>query len=391
MLQLLNTPLLKDSKPACPDQIIDGLWIDVTNSLGGLKGDWEDLQNSGLCTFFQSYGWCKSWLETLGRHPKISPVIVVGRNLSGSAAFIFPFQIRQVGPFHVLEWLAQQNSSYGSGLYSRKFGDPVWFSLHFSKLLNMLPRFDVVNLQNCPVDIKGQANPLLSIVRFKAPNTSYSLDLSGDFAALHASKRSAKSIGKIRRRDERLKVSGALEISHDHSSAELLELLRELYTFKDRQLAELGIGKLFGLDQTEFYDLLGQTGHIKLFRLSINGETVCLVLGAIQGDTFHLMVTALSPTAPLPLSPGDMLLRRVIEWCCKAGLLTFDFSPGDSDYKLLWADHHTPLFHHFAARTFSGIPLALFLLVSQTAKRMIKSKPIIWHTFCQLRQILRSR
>jgi CelD/BcsL family acetyltransferase involved in cellulose biosynthesis len=391
MLQLSHPNFSAVSRTISPDHMLAGLRIDVLSSLNNLREVWEDTQASGLCTVFQSYRWCHSWLQTIGSTSKISPAIVLGCLDTGAIAFILPLQIRRVGSFKVLEWLAQKDSNFGGGIISPSWAQTNWFSDHFQALLQLLPKFDVVNLQNCPDYIMGRSNSLFAVHKFTAANTSYSLELKSDYAELHMSKRSSKSISKIRRRDERLKDLGVIEITSEHSLQESKDLLHELYALKDQQLAKLGIGGIFEPARREFYDRLDQDGCLKLFRLSLDKKIIALVLGAVHGDVFHLMVTALSPIAPLAYSPGDMLLRHVIEWCCDNNIRIFDFSPGESEYKLLWASHRTKLSHQFAARNLRGLPLTLYLVATQSAKRVIKTHPLLWRGFTKLRYLRRSR
>ncbi len=379
-----------EDSPALPfaNMTVGGISLSVSRSLPSMRRQWEKLEATGLCSFFQSYDWCRAWLETAGKSDHITPVIVLGQRPSGTLSFVLPFQIRKVMGVRVLEWLAQRDCSYGAGLTALD-ADPQWFTAHFQDLLKLLPGFDVVNLQNCPDTIAGQVNPLKSINLVKAANRSFGLNLEPDYAALHARKRSAKSISKIRRRDARLEEMGAR--FYECSPDDLPERLAELYNLKDQQLAKLGISPVFDLQRRQFYDLLAQNGKLRLFGLTLKGSTMCLVLGAVHNNVFHLMMTALSETAPLPLSPGDMLLRNVIEWCCTARIPYFDFSPGEADYKLLWAEQETQLFHLIAAFTLAGIPITTYLRAEQSAKRMIKTTPALWTAFQRLRRILRGQ
>jgi len=115
------------------------------------------------------------------------------------------------------------------------------------------------------------------------------------------------------------------------------------------------------------------------------------LVGGVSGNQFWLMITSLSPTAPLPLSPGDMLLRKAIAWCCEQHLDQFDFSSGEIGYKTIWADQKIILSNYIVARNLRGLPLAAILRAFNFCKRSMKSSEVLRDTFNIMRQRILGR
>jgi CelD/BcsL family acetyltransferase involved in cellulose biosynthesis len=379
--------------------VIDGLIVKHEAQFLDVKRDWVELETSGVTTFYQTFAWCTSWYENVGRASNIMPCIVVGRDLMGQIAFILPLQIRQSFGVKLLEWMAQAQNNYGFGLFDSDFfqgPSHKWFAQNAAELFGLMPRFDVINLQNMPDSWNGTANPLATLNHFKAANSSYVTALHDDFNRLHQVKRSSKSISKIRRRDERIEELGKIEFKLEDIGDASQLALREAFAHKEIQLAEMGIHGVYDTPQQDFFSQLVKGGtpsqsHVRVFRLTLNGKTLSTQVGVVYKDCFWLLITSLAPDAPRPLSPGDMLLRKSIEWCCNRGFARFDFSNGEAGYKLIWADNKISLHNYFKARTLRGLPYASTLMAFHALKRRIKNSTTLLGIFNKTRRMVLGR
>jgi CelD/BcsL family acetyltransferase involved in cellulose biosynthesis len=369
--------------------MIGGLSLSFFSDLSVCREPWLKLEKTSG-TFYQSYAWCNSWVETVGAALNVQPLIVVAQTPGSETVFILPFQVRRKFGLRVLEWLTQSDNNYGLGLFDKRHEHSEWFDRNFSTLLRSLPKYDVLNLKNMPREWNSTANPLSTLFRFEAANHSYLVSLRAHFHDLHASKRSAKSISKIRRRDERLSELGTLSFDIEKPGINSKDSLLEILEHKNLQLAQQGIGEIFDPDSQKFLSVLAQQ-NLHIFKLHLDGKLICGLVGAEHNSCFWLMITALAPDAPLQFSPGDMLLRKTIEYCCDAGLKQFDFARGTDDYKLLWSDKDIVLYNVIAANTLRGFTYAAALLAFNSAKRTIKRSDRLRAVFYDLRKFLRGR
>jgi CelD/BcsL family acetyltransferase involved in cellulose biosynthesis len=365
---------------------ISGFDVKIYNHFSSIEKEWRQLETEGVCSFYQTYDWCSSFYECIGRGQGLQICVVAAYDAQGKLTFILPLQIRTRYRFRLLEWLAQAENNYGHGLFDRQFSDETaaaWFNQNLAAILNAIPAYDVVNLQNTPLgrlglpDIFGQAS------KSTAANSSYVTQLMANYEKLLQSKRSAKSISKIRRRDERILELGNVEFCVEPTGTKTSAALVEAFLHKKKQLSQMGISDAFGIPQQKFLLRLANN------KLTQSNHTISSIIGAEFNNRFWLMITSLSSDAPRPLSPGDMLLRKTIAWCCAQNLEAFDFSNGEIGYKTLWADETVVLYNYIAARNLRGLPVAGLLRFYHCLKRTIKASDF-WRTkFNAMRQKLR--
>ena len=126
-------------------------------------------------------------MQRVGKARHISPCIIVGENMFGETMFVLPLQLRRKYAVLVVESLTAPQGAYGFGLFDTGFlagQAAVWFGSHFSNVVAMLPRHDVLHIADIPGSIKCCPAPLLSVQNFLAANQSHVMDLQPDYQAL---------------------------------------------------------------------------------------------------------------------------------------------------------------------------------------------------------------
>ncbi|MBV9343006.1 MAG: GNAT family N-acetyltransferase [Acidobacteria bacterium] len=76
-------------------------------------------------------------------------------------------------------------------------------------------------------------------------------------------------------------------------------------------------------------------GLLRLYRLRVDGRTAAAVYALFHRATAYCYVQGFDPEFSF-LSPGNLLLYRVIEDAIQSGLTSFDFLRGQENYKLHW-------------------------------------------------------
>jgi CelD/BcsL family acetyltransferase involved in cellulose biosynthesis len=389
---------LKHKTATASEFVIAGSRISVGVPLSAVKAEWQSLERHSLCSYFQSYEWCESWLEVFGDTHKITPLIIVARSITGETQFILPLQIRKRFGLKVLEWLCQPENNYGIGIFNitpPQQDSHDWLSKNLSKLLAVFPSYDVAALENMPLRLLEKPNPLSSLNRFASADQSFFTKLLPRYDALHEAKRTSKSISKIRRRDERLSELGQLQLEISNLHSDTAVAVQEIIQHKSAQLAELGVRNFPADNITAFFGNIlknnSPSASLHVFRLRQSGQTISGLIGARFADTFWLMILTMAPNGPTQFSPGDYVLRKSIAWACENDLKFYDFGVGYSNYKEHWADTELQLYSYYAAKTLKGLPLAALLMFSNSTKRLIKNTPALKAFFFQLRKSLRGK
>lgn len=363
-----------------------------------LEAEWLRFQGHAAGTFFQTYQWCSTWLETAGAAQKAAPLIVTGRDPSGELMFLLPFCVRRRQGCRVLEWMGGQQMTYGYGLYDRRFlrRAPSWFATEGWAIMSGLKEVDAIDLAEMPATWEDHEHPLQSWFSIAGPNFSYVLKLDGDYETVYARKRSGETRRGNRKRDAKLFKAAKIDVGVPRDRDHAHRLIEEMFEQQRSRLAESGIHGVFDAHERQFvHHLIDLPDHMQPVLLpcymTADGELEAMALGGLHGGGFWALISSLGSPRLRRYSPGDALLRRSIEICCGMGLKFFDFSSGSFDYKLAWADVAIRL--HYAVRglTWRGYVWALIRAARLAAKRFVKRTPILWNAVLKMRRALLSQ
>jgi CelD/BcsL family acetyltransferase involved in cellulose biosynthesis len=320
----------------------------------------------------------------------LKPHIVFGLHRNGEFAFMLPFCIDG----RCLKWIGQEHLIYGYGIYSDwafTEAGQIWFDNNAPSLIRFDEQVNRIDLQHLPNALHGHRNPLFSLSNCTDPDTSCILNLSADYGTLFAKKRSTSSRTTIRNRDKRLAQLGEMKFAALAGDAEAHAALDELLEDQAARLAENGITS----PVSEKYRALmhrwldPDIRLLQVTRLSIDDKSVASLLLMQHSDTMVFMMISLAHGQSRKFSPGDLALRKTIEFAIDQDFKQFDFSLGALGYKTAWTD--VVVHHHHASRVLkaSGIPLAGLVLAKHVLRKWFKSTPLVWTNFEKLRRKLR--
>lgn len=369
--------------------------INSTRDVRTLEAEWLRFQDQAAGTFFQTYQWCSTWLETAGAAQNATPLIVTGRDPSGALQFILPFCVRKRQGCRVLEWMGGQQMTYGYGLYDRAFlrDAASWFATQGWAIFSELKGVDAIDLAEMPAQWEGSAHPLASWFTLAGPNCSYLLRLDGDYETVYGRKRSGETRRGNRKRDAKLQKAAKIEVGLPRDRDHAHRLIEQMFAQQRDRLAESGIHGVFNEHERQFvHHLIDLPDHLQPVLLpcymTADGELEAMALGGLHGGGFWALISSLGSPRLRRYSPGDALLRRTIETCCGMGLTFFDFSSGSFDYKLAWADEEVRLHHAMRGLTVRGYGWALMRIARLAAKRGVKRTPFLWNAVLTARRTL---
>jgi CelD/BcsL family acetyltransferase involved in cellulose biosynthesis len=370
--------------------IIDGIRVFVATNIDEAEAGWRDFQSIAHTSVFQTFDWCQNWMRICGQG--LRPVIVYGVHSDNQFAFLLPFCIDG----RCLKWIGQDHLIYGYGVFSNwalSASGQDWFDRNAQALVRLDPSVNRIDLQHMPDALHGHRNPLLSLANCSDPDTSCVLNLSDDYETLFTQKRSASSRATIRNRDKRLAQMGEMKFTALAGDAEAHAALDELLEDQAARLAENGINSPVDERYRELMHrwLEPDIGLLQVTRLSIDGKSVASLLLTQQGDTMIFLMVSLAAGPARKFSPGDLALRKTIEYAIQQGYKKFDFSLGALGYKAPWTD--VVIHHHHAVRAIriTGLPMAGLDLAKHLLRRQFKSTPFVWTNYEKLRRRLRGK
>lgn len=368
----------------------------VHHSLEAAAAQWQAFEADAWGTLYQSYLWCRAWMETAGVAVRVRPVIVTGHDSSGRMQFLLPLQLRRTFGVAILEWLGAPHGNYGHGLFRPAFLPEArqWFDVNWQAVLDVAGPYDAVSLREMPMQLQGQPHPMAGCFNLRGPNRSYAMVLAPDFVPFYAAKRSGEDRRAARKKEKALAQIGTVEFGLPSGKPALHATLDTMFRQQESRLAERGVHGVFGPVERAFIhrlaDLQDESTPVLLpYELKLNGEPLAILLGGRFCGTYWALISSLAATNLRRMSPGDLALRRTVEACCQTGLSHIDFSSGDSRYKQSWADDVIDLHALLAGRTFKGLAYAGIRAAGLILKRSIKDSPALLALANALRRKLR--
>lgn len=309
-----------------------------------LKEEWDSLlAKTAFNSVFQSFQWHQAWLESFGSSG--SPYLVTAWESSHLVGVVPLFKSKVK-----LNLLSKEKLSFiGGHNFASDYCDLIYDCSDPSILDQMLAwifnsqDWSLLEFMNLPKESKTF---LLICEKLKALSSRVVIDRHADAPTLMMNnEQHVKSIftkKSMKYAFNVLKKSGDLQFKECTSVDEINSYFPVFTAQHITRRAKAGDASIFLQNsQNKFYELLVQ----KLLPLNILRFSALLLDG--KPIAFHLGFEYLNrfiyykPTFDLALaqkSPGQVLLRFLIENTAKKKLAEFDFGVGDESYKYRFAD-----------------------------------------------------
>ena len=344
------------------------------------KTKWLALEKIAHATPYQNYFWLCRWMEHIGSHQEMQPLIVEGY-CQDKTVFILPLMLQKKFGVTICRWLGRQEQNVNVGLYSPEYLDEN--SSLFEDTVRLIgeqhSQISLFYLEKQPETIGPSPNPALEISRkMEHPNKLFSNEMGDDFEAWESQQRSTKYrrnlAGKWRKLEN---LHGELRVERLRRSDEIASLLEVFVAQRDAINEKRGVPNPFSNAQS-----------IKFFHSLINdfseSEEGFIVYGLRSGEFTHAISFSLFGNGSFSgfahsmnlqsskHSPGILLQREVLKLAHAKGFRNFDIGLGDAPYKRDWANEVT-LYDNLHAVNLRGKAAKLFIQSYLMAKRTLKN------------------
>ena len=273
---------------------------------------------------FQQASWVDAWLATRAEARPAMALAVVSDRATGAPLFVLPLMLDVRSGVPCWTALDDGVADYNAPLFARDFDPPTqtmrWI---WARILDQLPKGDLVFLEKIPDRVAGRRNPMLELAR-PAPSRfrRHPLALVDGIAAVRARYRAGRTLARKRRK---LCRKGHLDFVVLDGTAAVPELER-LMTWRGRRYDTRPI-------TTDFYGrLLRDTDMARLGLLRLDGEVISGCFSVVADDAVRLLVVAFDERWK-NWSPGLLAIDDMIGWTAAEGYAEFDFTIGSEPYK----------------------------------------------------------
>ncbi|ATQ67264.1 MULTISPECIES: GNAT family N-acetyltransferase [Methylosinus] len=378
MVNAIDCGVTTVSRAAAPARLA----LDIFTRLEDARADWSELFVRAPASPYQSYDFCRLWLETLGRAQGLAPMIVVARTSAGRPLALLPLAQGRVGPLRVARFIGGRDSNLNAALIDRDaaLGDPRTLLRRAARMASV----DLFVLRNQPTLFAGAANPLAFPGSSASPSFAHARALPAAAADLDA-RLSGDARKKLRKKKARLEALGALAFEHNASGRRARDIAEALIAQKAERLR--GVDRSFEQEEMRDFILrLSETGALEIHALTLDGRIIAAYAGLAHERCFSAMLNSFIADEEIARSsPGDLLLHALMRDLVARGFTRFDLGIGEARYKDAVCDETIVLVDTIIPTRSLGFVAAPLLVAATQAKRKIKQTPILLAWAARLR------
>ncbi len=353
--------------------------------------DWAELEACAPCSIYQTRGFILPWIATLGARAGVLPRFIMARDEDDRPVALLLLGITRSRGVTVAGWLGGRDANLPMALLRRS---QDWSAADLLRLLRSAARAlgapDVFALPNQPTVFAGAPNPFIALPHGPSPSAAYGTALPSDAEQLFAAKLSKDARKKLRKKEAKLAGMGEVRHVVATTAIERTRVIDAVIAHKSLRLRARGIASDFEAPEMRgFIEQTTAAGTIELHALTLDDRIIAVYGGGVHGGHWSGMFNAFDPDEAIArVSPGDLLLMRLIAHCCARGIGRFDLGIGEARYKAALCDEAIALFDVVVPMSPIGRGYALMLRMRRATKRRIKRDPRLHALALRLRRTM---
>jgi CelD/BcsL family acetyltransferase involved in cellulose biosynthesis len=314
--------------------------ISVSATFEDAEPSWRDAETRGLSFVFQSFDWCATWFETIGRALPVEPLLAHVREPASGAEMFLPLGVehKRFG-VRCLGFLGSRLADHAAPVL---VGPTAVFDRAIvSDILRDVAsagRCDVSDFGHLRSAVDGHPNPLVGPECTVAGYQTHSVRIEGSWQSFWAEKIARRHSADSRRQLRRLAERGEPRFVVATTVEQALAITDAMLVQKSRRYRETGrddslaseVYRDFYLSATRRYH---GCGLIHVAALMLDDRVLATHWGAVWKGRLVSLMPSFEGGEWARYSPGRLLLEHLLEWSFAQGLREFDLTIGDEPYK----------------------------------------------------------
>ncbi|MFE1600633.1 GNAT family N-acetyltransferase [Methylobacterium sp. ID0610] len=316
----------------------------VEHDLAHLEKPWRDLEARAGGTVFQSYDWCRAWIEANREVGHRERLHLLSLYAGDRLVLVMPLALRRLGPFKVLHMLGEPATQYGDWLVEPGPNRETWIAGAWETLMG-LRGVDALILKGVRDD--AAIAPLLASRcggRVTRREESPLSDFRPDAAGGPMRPRSGRTRSTLRRHQRDLAEHGAVTIELVRDPAERVAAMREALRLKQAWITRtrrISAGYAHPANAL-FLEKLAAGPDFLVARISTGSETAALEAGTLRDGCYASLVQSYDERFAAH-GPGRLLFWWMVEHAAEIGIEVLDFLAPAYPHKREWANAAMPV------------------------------------------------
>jgi CelD/BcsL family acetyltransferase involved in cellulose biosynthesis len=371
--------------------------VDIIGDLGQAETVWHSLETSQhLSTAYQRFAFLNAWQSQVGKCEKLSPFIVVARDVEDRPLLLLPLTLRHDHGVRTASFMGGKHATFNMALWDGEFaGSATRADLDMlMSAISAQSRADVLALHQQPMRWRELTNPFAMLPHQPSVNDCPLLIMppgAEPNALIGNSMR-----GRLRSKERKLKALPGYRHFIASTETEVNRLLDAFFRIKPLRMAEQKLPNVFADPGVEQFirgactaPLAGGGHAIDIHALECDAEVIAIFAGVADGHRFSMMFNTYTMSENARHSPGLILMRSIVDHYAGLGYATLDLGIGSDEYKRLFCKDDEPIFDSFIALTARGRLAAAAMSSINRAKHVVKHNPALLQMAQRFRGALR--
>ena len=270
---------------------------------------------------------------------------------------------------------------------------PIWHgdALPIAGLLAevaALRRVDLFALMDQPQYWQGTQNPFAALLHQPSPDDVYSGSLDPDGRPF-----TQRLPSGMRKKERKLMRLEGFRYAMAATADETQQVLAAFLAQNAARFARQGIRNVFAepgvtdfIRAACFDGLAAGRPVIELHALMGAGDVLAIVGGVSNAQRFSAMFNSITDTALARLSPGIVLMSRIVGDCARRGIASFDLGAGLAPYKSHFSSEPEQRFDCFIPFSARGRLLGAAYSGSRALRHSLKATPALMNALQMMRR-----
>jgi CelD/BcsL family acetyltransferase involved in cellulose biosynthesis len=371
--------------------------VTVLTDMAAAAPTWRELEDGGaLMTPYQRFAFQDAWARHVATAESATPYIVVASDHQHNPVMLLPLAIRSEHGLRVARFFGGKHVAFNMPLCRPDFAANATRDEMTSLIEQMrgLPgSADVLALIRQPASWLGTANPLSHLphqastndcpvmpMRPGAPPTDY---ISSGFRR------------RLKGKERKLQAMPGYRYEIAADDAAIDRVLDAFFRIKPLRMAEQKLPNVFADPGIEAFirdachRRVGGKRAIEIHTLTCDDEMIAMFAGVADANRFSMMFNTYTMSGNAKHSPGQILIRDIIDHFAAEGITSFDLGVGSDDYKRLFCKDDEAIFDSYLALSGRGVMAATAMSSLTRIKRLVKHNPALKQAAMTLRAALR--
>ena len=357
--------------------------VRIVDDLPAARAVWEELEHSGaLMTAFQSYALLEAWQRHVGVERGFVPCIVVARDFQHQPVCVIPLCIERRNGVRVARFMGGKHTTFNMPLWRKDMASVS--TKDIAAILDALrdQGIDTLELVQQPKSWRGTPNPFAMLPSQPSVNPCLVMTLPAGAAPNTLISRTFRRRLRVKERRLRELPNYRSIVAETDDDVELL--LESFFTVKPQRMAAQKLPNVYQERGVEafireicFRRRPGGERVVAIHAIVADGQMMSMSAGVSDGQRCSMMFNTYTMSAYAKFSPGQVLLRDIVDHYAAQKYQSIDLGVGGDAYKTLFCKDDEPIFDSYVALSKKGWLIAPLGAARARMKSAVKRSKVL--------------